>query len=174
MLGPVSFLFLALTAGGARAAPMQLEDSGHAATLSALVTEEQKNSGGSPPPACRNIVGLPEGAPASKRYVPVHTYEARRDAIRDVQNAVLEANRTGRNVLIQVGGEWCGWCRILDRVFEQHWQLVRLRDENFVTVAVNYSDKNRNKQLLSRLPRMCRAWPGILNFRCFAATILPI
>jgi len=123
-------------------------------TLSAFVTQESHHPGGLQPGDCRTVVSLPASAPVSARYVPVLEYDPGRDAVRDVQDAVLEANRTGRNVFIQVGGEWCGWCHRLDRLFQQQPPLTRLRDENYVTVLVNFSDENRNKQLLNRLPEV--------------------
>jgi thioredoxin-related protein len=53
---------------------------------------------------------------------------------------------------VEVGGEWCSWCHTLDRFFQANSDLVQLRDQNFVTVKVNYSEENENKQVLSRYP----------------------
>jgi thioredoxin-related protein len=154
MLRFVSLLALSLTFSGATIAQLPSADSGHAVMSSAFVMEGSDHPGGLQTGDCRTVVSLPASKSVSMRYVPVQEYDPSRDAVQDVQDAVLEANRTGRNVFIQVGGEWCGWCHRLDRLFREQPQLSRLRDENFVTVLVNFSEENRNKQLLKRLPEV--------------------
>ena len=37
-------------------------------------------------------------------------YDPSRDAMKDIYQAIDEAKSTGRNVLCQVGGNWCPWC----------------------------------------------------------------
>jgi thiol:disulfide interchange protein len=51
---------------------------------------------------------------------------------------------------LEVGGEWCIWCHRLDDFFGAHPNLTRLRDKNFVTVKINFSEENPNKEVLSR------------------------
>jgi thioredoxin-related protein len=87
-------------------------------------------------------------------YVPVTKYDPKRNAEADLRDAVLEAKRTGRNVLVDVGGEWCVWCHILDSFFDQHRELLEYREKNFVMVKINYSPENKNEALLSRYPRI--------------------
>ncbi len=88
------------------------------------------------------------------KYVPVNEYDPRRDAATDIAQAVAEARRAGRNVLLEVGGKWCVWCRIMDNYFEKHADIMQLRDENFVTVKINFSPDNENKALLSKYPEI--------------------
>jgi len=98
-------------------------------------------------------------SPASK-YVTVTTYDPGRDAETDINEAVLEARRSGRRVLVDVGGEWCSWCHTLDRFFEQNASLLEYREQNFVMVKINYSRENKNEKLLSRYPKI----PGFPHF----------
>jgi thiol:disulfide interchange protein len=51
-----------------------------------------------------------------------------------------------------VGGNWCSWCREMERYFEAHPDLRELRDSNYVTVKVNWSPENENKAVLSKYP----------------------
>src|SRR6266850_6076581 len=90
--------------------------------------------------------------PAATKYVPVTEYDPSRNAAQDLAAAIKEAQRTGKNVLLEVGGEWCSWCHTLDKFFAAHPELVQLRDKNFVTLKVNYSDENQNEEVLSRYP----------------------
>src|ERR1700730_7647113 len=94
--------------------------------------------------------GSPQTAGQSKKYIPVLKYDPNRDAAEDIQDAIKEAQHTNRRILLEVGGEWCSWCHTLDRFFEAHPDLLLLRDKNFVTVKINFSQENENKEVLSR------------------------
>jgi thiol:disulfide interchange protein len=56
-------------------------------------------------------------------------------------------------VLVDLGGEWCAWCHILDRFIAAHPEVQRTLDAGYVRVKVNFSPQNRNEALLSRWPR---------------------
>jgi thioredoxin-related protein len=86
------------------------------------------------------------------KYVPVNAYDPKRDASQDIINAIKEARRTNRNILLEVGGEWCSWCHRLDTFFVDNPTLKKLRDKNFVTLKINYSDENENEEVLSQYP----------------------
>src|SRR5215207_5494433 len=83
-----------------------------------------------------------------------HDYDPARDAERDVKEAVAEARASKRNVLLEVGGRWCVWCRITDKYFADHADLLALREKNFVTIKINFSPENENKALLSNYPEI--------------------
>ena len=87
-------------------------------------------------------------------YVPVLKYDPARNADQDIKNAVAEAKRTGKRILLDVGGEWCIWCHIMDEYFEKHTDLLALREKNFIMVKINYSDENKNTRVLSRYPEI--------------------
>jgi thioredoxin-related protein len=87
---------------------------------------------------------------ASSTYVPVHRYDPSRNAVTDIEKAIGEAQRTGKRIILEVGGDWCSWCHALDRFFQEHPDVVQLRDENFITVYVYYNSENKNEQALSR------------------------
>jgi hypothetical protein len=87
-------------------------------------------------------------------FIPVHSYDPARNAAKDLEDAQLEARRTGRRILIVVGGEWASWCHALDKFFEEHKDLSALLDKNFVLLEVNFSRENQNRQFLSRFPKI--------------------
>lgn len=80
-------------------------------------------------------------------------YDPTRDPALDLQSAVAEATRTGKRILLEVGGEWCVWCHIMHAYFEEHPDLLAYRDEKFVTLRVNFSEENENKAFLSQYPK---------------------
>lgn len=89
-------------------------------------------------------------AAAPSPYTPVTKYDPKRDAARDIDDAIAEARRTNRRILLEVGGEWCSWCHTLDRFFDEHPGLTTLRDKHFVMVKINFSEENPNQAVLSR------------------------
>src|SRR5262245_31962975 len=88
------------------------------------------------------------------QYVSVTKYDPSRIGEKDIAAAIAEAHRSGRNVLLEVGGEWCSWCHILDKYFVDNPKLTELRDRNYVTVKINFSQENLNKSLLSKYPEI--------------------
>ena len=91
-------------------------------------------------------------AAAQSPYTPVTKYDPKREAARDIDDAIAESKRSNRRILLIVGGEWCSWCHILDNYFAAHPDLKALRDKNFVTVKINFSDESPNEAVLSRYP----------------------
>ena len=78
----------------------------------------------------------------------------KRDAAADIDAAVAEAGRSKRHVLVEVGGEWCGWCHRLEDYLKEKKKLNALLERNFVVVKVNYSPENENEEVLSRYPEV--------------------
>ena len=90
----------------------------------------------------------------ASEYVPVHAYDPARNAADDIRAAIAEAGRTGKRVLVEVGGEWCIWCHIMDAYFEKNPELLAFREKNFIMVKINFSEENKNEPLLSRYPQI--------------------
>lgn len=87
-------------------------------------------------------------------------FDPARDAAQDIRNAVAEAKTEGKHVLLDVGGEWCVWCRRLDTLFVSHPDLNLFLHNNYIVVKVNYSKENKNEKVLSQYP----AIPGYPHF----------
>ena len=81
-------------------------------------------------------------------------FDPARDPAKDVAAAVAQARDEGKRVLVDVGGEWCSWCHIMDRFFAADDEAREMRDRGFVVVKVNYSPQNKNQAFLSRYPRI--------------------
>ena len=90
----------------------------------------------------------------AEQYQPVDVYNPVRHPDIDLGLALQEAKRSHRNVLLEVGGNWCVWCHIMDRFYLAHVDLLAFRDKNFVTVKINMSPENDNKPFLSQYPRI--------------------
>jgi len=89
-----------------------------------------------------------ESSPLPTRFDPA------RDPARDLDTALQMARRTGRRVLVDVGGEWCTWCHIMDHFFAANPDLAKMRDANFIVLRINFSKENENKAFLARWPKV--------------------
>jgi hypothetical protein len=87
------------------------------------------------------LLGQERQSPESPGYRPVTKYDPARDGEKDIAAAVAEAKRTGKRVLVEVGGDWCEWCGVMDAFFKTHPGLAALRSRNYIHVKV-YSDKH--------------------------------
>lgn len=81
-------------------------------------------------------------------------FDPKRDPASDLEMAKVEAQRGGKRILLDVGGEWCSWCHILDKLVEEDGEIRSFRDANFVWMKVNYSEENENKPFLSAYPEI--------------------
>jgi thiol:disulfide interchange protein len=99
------------------------------------------------------ILVLHAGAVAAAEWSP-EKFEPTRDPARDVAAAVAMAKSQGKRVIVDVGGEWCSWCHILDRFIADNPDIGALIGERYVWVKVNFSKENRNQAFLSRWPKV--------------------
>lgn len=79
-------------------------------------------------------------------------FDPTRDAAKDLQAAVVTAKKDGKRIILDIGGEWCGWCRLMDNYLIKNPDLAKIRDENFIWVKVNMSEENENKEFLAAYP----------------------
>ena len=87
-------------------------------------------------------------------YQVVHKFDAKRDAAADIQAAIKEAQRTGKRIILDVGGDWCSYCHQMDELFQKYPDLLQLRDSNFITVAVYFGSNNKNEPVLSQYSKL--------------------
>jgi len=92
--------------------------------------------------------------PAPSNYTPVTVYDPARSPGKDLQDAIVEATRTQKRILLEVGGDWCIWCHIMDNLFQDHPDLQELRESRYVRVKINYGKDNPNEEFLSHYPRI--------------------
>jgi thioredoxin-related protein len=87
-------------------------------------------------------------------------YDPERDPFKDGNNALQNAKKTQRRVLIEVGGDWCTWCHILEKFITNTPAVYEQLHNNFVVLKVNYSDANENETFLNGLPNIT-AYPHL-------------
>jgi thioredoxin-related protein len=81
----------------------------------------------------------------------VKIYNPQADASKDIKDAVAIAGKENKHVLLQIGGNWCIWCRRFNQLVTTDAELEKLLADNYVVVHVNYSPENKNEKVLAQL-----------------------
>jgi thioredoxin-related protein len=81
----------------------------------------------------------------------VEIYNPNADAQKDVAEAIQKASAEGKNVFLQIGGNWCPWCIKFHRFVDNDSVIKAFVEKNFEVVKVNYDPKNKNEELLASL-----------------------
>ncbi len=87
-------------------------------------------------------------------YVAVTKFDSNRNPFKDLQDAVAEATKTNKRILLDVGGDWCSWCFKLDRLYEQNPDLNKFLYDHYIVVKINYSKENKNEKFLAQYPQI--------------------
>ena len=87
-------------------------------------------------------------------------FDETRDPKQDLSDAVEVALKENKTILLDVGGDWCIWCRRLDKVFKENEEIAKLLKEHYILLKVNYSKENKNEEFLSQYPKI----PGYPHF----------
>jgi len=102
--------------------------------------------------SCLALTG--SGSPIDTKPHRHAIYDPARDPSRDLEEALREAARDEKRVLLDVGGDWCGWCRELDHFLRTDAAVADAFRCAFVVVKVNVSPANPNSAFLSRFPEI--------------------
>ncbi len=100
-----------------------------------------------------------EQAPPGIVY-SVDKYDPTRNAAADLDQTVRQANQSGKRILLEVGGNWCGWCRALEKFIHATPSVTDALRNNYIIMKVNMSEENRNQEFLGRFPKI-KGYPHI-------------
>lgn len=102
-----------------------------------------------------SILGFTGAAAAQeKNDLPLYSkvYDDKRDPFKDAVAAIKLAKASNRNVLIEIGGNWCTWCHKMDAFLEKNPDIYDKLHQEFVILKVNVSDSNENEAFMKGLP----------------------
>ena len=94
-----------------------------------------------PTVALKSLADLPTPLP--------YPYDEKADAEADVAKAIKTAKAKHKLVLIDLGGNWCGDCRIFAAMIEQP-DLKAFVDKHYEVVTVNVGRYDHNMQIPAR------------------------
>ena len=75
-------------------------------------------------------------------------YDEKADTRADIADAVAQAKKENKRVLITWGGNWCGWCHRLHDTFENNAEINAYLNAHYVRVL---SDTAANKALMKEM-----------------------
>jgi thiol:disulfide interchange protein len=85
-----------------------------------------------------------------KKVTP-QLYNPAADAKAEIAAAVKAAQAQHKNVLLQIGGNWCIWCLRFNELVTKDAELNKYMTDNFVVLHVNWSPENKNEKVLASL-----------------------
>lgn len=95
-----------------------------------------------------------------KLLAGINPYDEKADPSKDLASILEKIKGTNLRVILQVGGNWCIWCKRLEKMFLDNPDLDSLLKKNFVLLKVNYSKENKNEEFLSKYPKI-KGYPHI-------------
>lgn len=78
-------------------------------------------------------------------------YNPNADAQEEIVLAVEKAQLNKKHVFIQIGGNWCGWCKLFHDLVTSDSDLSDFIAKNYEVVHVNYDSQNTNEEVLLNL-----------------------
>lgn len=82
----------------------------------------------------------------------VDFYDPARNPADDLTQAIVIAQKENKRIMLELGGDWCIWCKYMDDFYETHADVLQARVENYVLVKINVSEENENLEFLSQFP----------------------
>ncbi|PCI54562.1 MAG: thioredoxin family protein [Gammaproteobacteria bacterium] len=79
-------------------------------------------------------------------------YDDQRDPFSDANAALILAKKTNRNVLIEIGGNWCTWCHKMDAFLLANPNVYQALHNKYVLLKISVSDVNENESFMKSLP----------------------
>jgi hypothetical protein len=87
-------------------------------------------------------------------FYTVDRYDDQRDAAQDLARTIERAKAEHKHILVQVGGDWCGWCKRMSRFIETNEQVRAHVSRDYLLMKVTYDEKQPNTAFLSQYPKI--------------------
>lgn len=88
------------------------------------------------------IMNNPVGKPVAVKKGIARVYDETIDPMKQIDAALVKAKAEGKNVICQVGGNWCKWCLRFADFITKDADLAKMVDENFVYIHVDFNEKS--------------------------------
>lgn len=97
------------------------------------------------------ILSIPGYIGFAQQIEKMPLYDTSADAKTDIKKAIALAGKEHKNVMLQIGGNWCIWCTRFHNTVVSNDTLSKLLHDNYVVVHVNYEKKNSGSKLWKEL-----------------------
>jgi thioredoxin-related protein len=86
-------------------------------------------------------------------------YDRQADGKKQIADALAQAKKEGKHVLLQFGANWCGWCHKLHKLFKDDKEIAAYLAANYVVVLVDVDKvdgKSHNDDVNQRYDNPCQ------------------
>ncbi|MFO0915037.1 MAG: thioredoxin family protein [Pirellulales bacterium] len=90
-------------------------------------------------------------------FYSVASYNEAQDPDANLAVTLARAKAEHKRVILQVGGEWCGWCKLISNYMATNETIRNLVDKSFVVMKVTYPGDHAD-EFLAKYPK-CDAYP---------------
>jgi thioredoxin-related protein len=80
----------------------------------------------------------------------INLYNPNANAVKDIDSLLIKAKAENKQILVQVGGNWCSWCIKMHQFIEANGDLKRLIKMDYLLYKLNYSKENTNELLMAK------------------------
>ena len=91
-------------------------------------------------------------APTFPNSALVDFYDPSRNPADDLAQAIPVAQAENKRIMLELGGDWCIWCKYMDEFYASHPDILQYRIDHYVLIKVNVSEDNANEGFLSQYP----------------------
>lgn len=101
---------------------------------------------------CLSLLALPLTAASGEeaaRKPKAALYDVKADGAQQIQEALTIAQKEKKQVLLQFGANWCGWCHKLDALFASDPAIRKVLQENYVVALIDV-DQGHNREVVTR------------------------
>jgi hypothetical protein len=95
---------------------------------------------------------LPESSATKAVFYTVDHYDSARNPVTDLAATITRAKAEKKNILVQVGGDWCGWCTLMSTFIETNEKVRDTILANYLVMKVTENADNKNAAFLSQYP----------------------
>ncbi len=87
-------------------------------------------------------------------FYTVAYYDTQADPSEQLKETLARASSEGKTVLLQVGGDWCVWCKRMSGFIADNPAVNSLISEHYLIQKVTYDADNPNETFLSTYPKI--------------------
>ena len=92
-------------------------------------------------------------------FYSIATYDKEADPSSDLDMTMEKAQKDSKRILLQAGGDWCRWCKLIEKFMTHNSEVRELLEENYLVMKVA-SKSDNGKSFLADYPEI----PGYPHF----------
>lgn len=96
---------------------------------------------------CFAIMSITPTANAEGKAKAPNIYDESLDGDKQIADALALAKKEKKNVILQFGANWCGWCHRLHALFEKDPTIANKLKSDFIVVLVDVN-KGHNEKII--------------------------